>query len=372
MIATFKSRRSLWLLTIAMAFFSLSEAAHAARVKEMASISGQRGNQLVGYGLVVGLYATGDSSWTSANSGVSQSVASLLESLDVTLPPGSRLNSRNVAAVMLTAELPALAKPGQKLDVTVSSLGDARSLKGGTLLLTPMRAANGVIYATAQGSIVVPSAEIAGRGQRLQGNQMASGRLPAGAYVELAAPEAVNEPTVELNFEKADYAQTLRALDVIVGLVGREAVSARDARTLIVSVPTDPTERMGVLARILEADVPSVAGPAKVVFNARTGSVVMNQSVSLAPFAVTHGNITVRVTPRGRTYRSVDGGLVTPNASVTLSDGPEGKMMASEGGASLEQVVQALNRLGVNPQDMMAILQAIKASGALGAELEVI
>jgi flagellar P-ring protein precursor FlgI len=370
MITTFKIRRCFWLLMIAL--FALSEGAHAARVKEMASISGQRGNQLVGYGLVVGLDATGDSSWTSANSGVSQSVASLLESLDVTLPPGSRLNTRNVAAVMLTAELPALAKPGQKLDVTVSSLGDARSLKGGTLLLTPMRAANGVIYATAQGSIVVPSAEIAGRGQRLQANQMASGRLPAGAYVELAAPEAVNEPTVELNFEKADYAQTLRALDVIAGLVGRESIAARDARTLIVRVPTDPTERMGVLARILEAEIPSVAGPAKVVFNARTGSVVMNQSVSLAPFAVTHGNITVRVTPRGRTYRSVDGGLVTPSASVTLSDGPEGKMMASEGGTSLEQVVQALNRLGVNPQDMMAILQAIKASGALGAELEVI
>ena len=370
MNVTLQTRRSPWLLMIALLF--LSDIAFAARVKEMASIAGQRGNQLVGYGLVVGLDATGDSSWTSAHSGVSQSVVSLLESLDVTLPQGSRVNSRNVAAVMLTAELPALAKPGQKLDVTVSSLGDARSLKGGTLLLTPMRAANGVIYATAQGSIVVPSAEITGRGQRLQANQMASGRLPSGAYVELAAPEAVNEPTVELNFENADYAQTLRALDVIAGLVGREAISALDARTLIVRVPTDPTERMGVLARILEAEVPSVAGPAKVVFNARTGSVVMNQSVSLAPFAVTHGNITVRVTPRGRTYRGADGGLLTPNASVMITDGPEGKFMASQGGASLEEVVQALNRIGVNPQDMMAILQAIKASGALGAELEVI
>lgn len=346
--------------------------AEAARLKEMVSITGQRGNQLVGYGLVVGLDATGDRSWTSANSGVSQSVAALLETLDVTLPPGVRMNSKNVAAVMLTTELPALAKPGQKLDVTVSSLGDARSLKGGTLLLTPLRAANGTIYATAQGSVVIPGAELAGRNQRIQVNQLASGRIPGGAYVELAAPEIENAPTVELNFEKADYAQTLRALDVIASLIGREAVAALDARTLQVRVPTDPTERMGILARILEADIPSVPGSAKVIFNSRTGSVVLNQSVSLAPFAVTHGNITVRVTPRNRTYRGLDGELVAPRASVSISDGPEGKMTASQGGASLEQVVQALNTLGVNPQDMMAILQAIKASGALGAELEVI
>jgi flagellar P-ring protein precursor FlgI len=368
LLQTYKFSLVLFLILVAFA----GSVASAARLKEMATIGGQRGNQLVGYGIVVGLDGTGDSSWTSSNSGVSQSIALLLESLDVAVPPGVRLNSRNVAAVMITTELPALAKPGQKLDVTVSSLGDARSLRGGTLLLTPMRAANGVIYATAQGSIVVPTSEVVGRGQRVQANQLSSGRLPGGAYVELAAPAASSDPAVELNFHKADYAQTLRALDVIAGVVGTDAVSAVDARTLRVLVPIDPTARMNVLARILESEVPLVAEQAKVIINSRTGSVVFNQAVTLEPFAVTHGNITVRVTPRGRGIRNIDGNLVAPNASVSISGGPQGRLIAAPGGSSLEQVVQALNLLGVNPQDLMAILQAMKASGALGAELEVI
>ena len=350
----------------------MSVFANAARLKEIATVDGQRGNQLVGYGLVVGLDGTGDSSWSATSSGVSQSVLALLESLDVTLPPGSRITSKNVAAVMVTGELPALAKAGQKIDVTVSSLGDARSIKGGTLLLTPLRAANGGIYATAQGSVVVPSAELVGRGSRLQGNQTAAGRIPGGAYVEVAAPEAANDPTITLNFERSDYAQTQRAVEVIAGVVGADAVAPIDARSVSIRVPTDATDRINLLARLLELEVPKISAPAKVIVNSRTGSVVMNQSVTLAPFAVTHGNLSVRVTPRGRTFSGLDGSVVAPRASVSINAGPEGKIMASEGAASLDEVVRALNMLGVNPQDLMAILQGMKAAGALGAELEVI
>jgi len=365
-------------LTLRVAIFAslslavVSISADAARLKEIASVNGQRGNQLIGYGLVVGLDGTGDSSWSAASAGVSQSVLSLLESLDVSLPAGSRITSRNAAAVMITAELPALAKPGQKIDVTVSSLGDARSIKGGTLLLTPLRAANGTIYATAQGSVVVPTSELVNRSSRLQSNQVTAGRIPAGAYVELAAPEVGNDPTIELNFERDDYAQTQKAIEAIAGVVGIESVRPIDARTVSVQVPTDAGARISLLARILELEIPKVSAPARVIFNSRTGSVVMNQAVTLAPFAVTHGNLSVRVTPRSRAVQGLDGSVVTPAASVSISAGPQGRILASEGGASLEEVVRALNLLGVNPQDMMAILQGIKSAGALGAELEVI
>lgn len=344
----------------------------AARLKEIATVEGQRGNQLVGYGLVVGLDGTGDTSWSAASAGVSQSVLAMLESLDVTLPPGSRITSKNVAAVMVTGELPALAKPGQKIDVTVSSLGDARSIKGGTLLLTPLRAANGGIYATAQGSVVIPTSELLGRGIRFQANQTSSGRIPGGAYVEVAAPEATNDAVVILNFEKSDYAQTQRAIEAIAAVVGANAVVPVDARSVSVTVPLDPAGRLNTLARLLELEIPKVAAPAKVIINSRTGSVVMNQAVTLTPFAVTHGTLSVRVAPRGRTLTGPDGSIVAPQAAVSIQAGPQGKVMVSEGAASLDEVVRALNMLGVNPQDMMAILQGMKAAGALGAELEVI
>ncbi len=347
----------------------------AERIKDMATIAGQRGNQLIGYGLVVGLDGTGENS--SLNTMTGQSITNMLSALGVTLPSNQNLQMRNVATVMVTAELPALARPGQLLDITVSALGNTRSLKGGTLLMTPLRAANGQIYAQAQGSVVIPGAAAATPFARTSINQLASGRVPSGAYVEQAAPEADTGPVVELNFRKADFAQTRRAIESIARLVGPQAVIPVDARNLLVRVPQDPVERMNIMADMMELEVASVADVAKVVINARTGSVVMNQAVQLAPFAVTHGNLTVKVQSSNQVVQPAPGSfggrpLVQRNDRVSIDMGPAGGLVKVDEGASLDQVVRALNMLGATPQDLMAILQAMKASGSLKAELEII
>lgn len=347
----------------------------AERIKDMASIAGQRGNQLIGYGLVVGLDGTGEN--YSLNPMTGQSMNNMLAALGVTLPSGPSQQMRNVAAVMVTAELPALSRPGQLLDVTVSALGNTRSLKGGTLLMTPLRAANGQIYAQAQGSVVIPGAAAGTPFARISINQLASGRIPSGAFVEQSAPAADKGPLVELNFRQADFAQTRRAVEAINRLLGPQSVIPVDARNVLVQVPVDPVQRMNTMADLLELEVASVVEAAKVVINARTGSVVMNQAVQLAPFAVTHGNLTVKVQssqqvvqPPAGTFRGRP--LVQRNDRVSIDPGPAGGLVKVEEGASLDQVVRALNMLGATPQDLMAILQAMKASGSLKAELEII
>ena len=351
------------------------QAAHAERIKDMASIAGQRGNQLIGYGLVVGLDGSGETSALNPMTG--QSISNMLSALGVTLPTNPNLQMRNVATVMVTAELPALARPGQALDVTVSALGNARSLKGGTLLMTPLRAANGQIYAQAQGSVVIPGAAAGTPFARTTINQQASGRVPSGAYVEQAAPESDSGPIVELNFRKADFAQTRRAIESITQLLGPQSVIPVDARNLMVRVPVDPVQRMNVMADLMELEVQSVVDTAKVVINARTGSVVMNQAVQLAPFAVTHGNLAIKVESNNQVVQPRAGTvvgrpLVQRNDRISIDMGAAGAMIKVEEGASLDQVVRALNMLGATPQDLMAILQAMKASGSLKAELEII
>lgn len=365
----FKTIATLTLLALA------TQWAHAERIKDMATIAGQRGNQLIGYGLVVGLDGSGETSALNPMTG--QSITNMLSALGVTLPANPNLQMRNVATVMVTAELPALARPGQVLDVTVSALGNARSLKGGTLLMTPLRAANGQIYAQAQGSVVIPGAAAGTPYARTTINQQASGRVPAGAYVEQAAPESDSGPIVELNFRKADFAQTRRAIESITQLLGPQSVIPVDARNLLVRVPVDPVERMNVMADLMELQVQSVADVAKVVINARTGSVVMNQSVQLAPFAVTHGNLAIKVEANNQVVQPRPGSfggrtVVQRNDRVSIDMGAAGAMIKVEEGASLDQVVRALNMLGATPQDLMAILQAMKASGSLKAELEII
>ena len=353
----------------------MTQCVWAERIKDMVNIAGQRGNQLIGYGLVVGLDGTGET--TSISPVTGQSISNMLSSLGVTVPSGPNFQMRNVATVMVTAELPALARPGQTLDVTVSALGNARSLKGGTLLMTPLRAANGQTYAQAQGSLVIPGASVSTGLARTTINQLASGRIPSGAFVEQSAPEADTGPVVELNFRRADFAQTRRAIDVMTGLLGPQAVIPVDARNVLVRIPVDPVQRMNVMADLLDLDVPSVIESAKVVINARTGSVVMNQAVQLTPFAVTHGNLTVRVQssntvvqPNVGTFRGRP--IVQRNDRVSIDAGPAGGLVHVQEGASLDQVVRALNMLGATPQDLMAILQAMKASGSLKADLEII
>lgn len=359
---------------LASALLLSASAGWAERLKDMAVVSGQRANQLIGYGLVVGLDGTGDNAGPNPVTG--QTVLTMLNSLGVSVPAGVNLQARNAAAVMVTAELAALARPGQAMDVTVSSLANARSLRGGTLLMTPLRAANGQIYGQAQGSVVVPGAAVSTALARTTVNQQSSGRIPGGAMVEQAAPEADLNPVVEFNFHKADFAQTQRAVEALARVMGADAVVPVDARTVAVRVPTERTQRVNTMAQLLELDIQPVIEMAKVVVNARTGSVVMNQSVRLTPFAVTHGNLTIRVqatnqvVPQSLWARNRP--LNQRNERASIDMGPAGQMVRVDEGASLEQVVRAINMLGATPQDLMAILQAMKSAGALRADLEII
>ena len=358
---------------LAMLMVLSAGAGFAERLKDMAVVSGQRPNQLIGYGLVVGLDGTGDGA--GANPVTGQTITTMLNSLGVSIPPGINLQANNAAAVMVTAELAALARPGQAMDVTVSSLANARSLRGGTLLMTPLRAANGQVYGQAQGSLVISGASASTFLSRTSINHLSAGRIPGGAIVEQAAPEADMNPLVEFNFHKADYVQTKRATEAMERVLGAADVLPIDARTVAVRVPTDRTQRMNVMAQLLELDVQTSMDLAKVVVNARTGSVVVNQSVRLAPFAVTHGNLTIRVQATNQVVQppllSRGRPMNQRNDRVSIDQGPSGQMIQVDEGASLEQVVRAINMLGATPQDLMSILQAMKSAGALRAELEV-
>jgi len=356
-----------FLIAFMLCMTGIHETAGAMRLKDLALISGERPNQLIGYGVVVGLDGTGDASQSTAG----QSILTMLTALGVSVPQGLNLQSRNAAAVMVTAELPAFSKPGNLIDVTVSSMGSAKSLRGGTLLMTPLKAANGQIFAQAQGTVLIPGADASSVRSRVTINQQASGRIPEGALVERSAPELDDLGVIELNFKVADYGQMRRAQAAVERVAGAGNATSVDARTLLVKMPAPPSQRTTLIANLMELDIEPAIEVAKVVINARTGSVVLNQSVQLSPSAVTHGNLTIRVhgstllggRGRTRTIRYAD--------AVSVDPGPSGRMVQVDQGASLDQVVRALNMLGATPQDLMAILQAMKSAGALHAEIEV-
>jgi flagellar P-ring protein FlgI len=358
-----------------IALMLASGTAYADRLKDIASIAGQRPNQLIGYGLVVGLDGTGDTTRQVPFTG--ESISTMLAYLGTSIPPSREWQLRNVAAVMVTAELPALSRQGQSIDVTVSSLGNARSLRGGTLLMTPLRAANGMVYAQAQGSVVVPGAVAITPTSRLQVNQQAAGRIPSGALVEQSAPIPELADVLELQLKRADFAQTQRVVERLSEALGADSVLPIDARTVTIRVPTDPFERSRLMARIMELEIGYVSEPAKVVINARTGSVVMNQAVRVGAVAVSHGNLTVRVQTTNRVVQPPAGSLfgqplIERNEELTIETDGTGSIVQVNEGATLDSVVRAFNLLGATPQDLMAILQAMKASGALRAELEII
>ncbi|MDW8468024.1 MAG: flagellar basal body P-ring protein FlgI [Burkholderiales bacterium] len=357
----------------AAAALAAGGAAQAERVKDLASFQGARANQLVGYGLVVGLDGSGDQ--TTQTPFTVQSVVSMLGQMGVNLPPGVSLQLRNVAAVMVTAVLPPFARPGQTLDVTVSSLGNAKSLRGGTLLLTPLKGADGQVYALAQGNVVVGGAGAAAGGSRAQVNQLNAGRIPAGATVERAVPSAIGaDGVVRLELHASDFGTARRVAEAIRARLGAAAI-ARDARTVEVPVPAGEAERVAFLAELENVPVEAATAAAKVVINARTGSVVMNQAVTLAPAAVAHGglSITVSATPEVSQPAPLSGGqtVVTERTDIQIRQ-ERGDLFYLEGGARLADVVKALNLLGATPQDLVSILQALKAAGSLRAELEII
>jgi flagellar P-ring protein precursor FlgI len=358
---------------VLLAALALCSAVRAERIKDLATFQGVRDNPLVGYGLVAGLDGSGDQ--TTQTPFTVQSLTTMLSQMGVNLPPGINLQLKNVAAVMVTAVLPAFARPGQALDVTVSSLGNAKSLRGGTLLLTPLKGADGQIYAMAQGNVAIGGAGASGGGSKTQINQLNAGRVPGGATVERAVPTEVGaNGYVRLELHASDFGTAQRVAEAINGRFGPLAV-ALDARVIEVRAPHARTDRVSFLAGLEDVQVETASAAAKVVINARTGSVVMNRAVTLEPVAVAHGNlsVTVSATPGVSQPGVLSSGqtVVTQQTEIQIKQ-DRGEIMHLQGGAQLADVVKALNLMGATPQDLLSILQALKAAGSLRAELEVI
>jgi flagellar P-ring protein precursor FlgI len=347
--------------------------ASAERIKDLVSIQGVRSNALIGYGLVVGLDGTGDQ--TTQTPFTTQSLATMLSQLGVTLPPGTNLQLKNVAAVMVTATMPAFARPGQQLDVTVSSLGNAKSLRGGTLLLTPLKGADGQVYSLAQGNVLVGGVGASGAGSSVTVNHLSVGRIAAGATVERVVPTTLaRDGTVTLAVNATDFTTTERIVTAINGAFG-EIATAIDGRTVQVSAPEDAAQRVAFLSRIESLNVTPGTAAAKVIVNGRTGSVVMNQLVTVETCAVAHGNLSVSITSEPQVsqpapFSRQGNTVVTERAQIEIK-ADKGQLMMVKG-ANLGEVVKALNAIGATPQDLLSILQAMKAAGALRAELEVI
>ena len=354
----------------------ISTPCFADRIKDFADIAGQRSNQLVGYGLVVGLDGTGDQ--TTQTPFTLQSVLQMIGVLGVTIPQGGgQTQLRNTAAVMVTADFPALARPGQQIDVTVSSIGNATSLKGGTLVMTPLKAADGQVYAQGQGNIVIGGSRAATGGAATSINHLNAGRIPAGGLIERAVPSLLADEFIQIDLRRADFALMQKTAEAIGRRFGLGTALPIDARSLNVRVPVEPLQRTAFMATLQDLDVQMVPGPARVILNSRSGSVVMNQSVRLSASAVAHGNLTVKIEQsptvsqplpfsRGQT-------AIASQDTATISDsGKENSLISVPSGASLDQVVKALNMMGATPQDLISILQSLKSAGALRAELEVI
>jgi flagellar P-ring protein precursor FlgI len=366
---------------IALAWLAASAAlwwpapAAATRLKEVAGVQGVRSNPLVGYGLVVGLDGTGDQ--TTSAPFTTQSLTAMLQQMGITVPLGTNMQLKNVAAVMVTAQLPAFAQPGQTIDVNVSSMGNAKSLRGGTLIATPLKGADGQIYAMAQGNLIVGGAGASAGGSKVQINHLSAGRVPEGATVERSVPTPLNQgDTLQLDLNASDFNTAREVVRAINKRMGENTAWAIDGRVVRVRMPDAAGSRVAFMADIENLNIDIASPAAKVVINARTGSVVMNQSVTLAACAVAHGSLSVTIssTPQVSQPNALSIGgqtTVTEKADITISQ-QAGSLIQMPAGIKLADVVKALNSLGATPQDLLAILQAMKSAGALNAELEVI
>ncbi|MEJ6006850.1 flagellar basal body P-ring protein FlgI [Paucibacter sp. AS339] len=352
----------------------LTHSAEAARIKEVAAIQGVRSNALTGYGLIVGLDGTGDQTTQSPFTG--QSLAAMLQQFGVTLPPGVTMQPKNVAAVMVSTQLPAFAQPGQQLDITVASIGNAKSLRGGTLITTPLRGADGQVYAMAQGNLIVAGAGASAGGSKVQINHLSAGRIPGGALVERSVMTPLQSGEfIQLDLNSADFNTARAVAQAINKAKGTGVAQALDGRVVRVRAPIDPNERVNFLADMENLAFDMAEPAARIIINARTGSVVLNQAVTLAACAVAHGNLSVTITstPQVSQPNAMSGGqtTVTEKTDISIKQDP-GNLIQLPAGAKLADVVKALNSLGATPQDLLAILQAMKSAGALNAELEVI
>ena len=349
--------------------------AQAIRIKEIAAVQGVRSNQLTGFGLVVGLDGTGDQ--TTQMPYTAQGLNNYLQQLGLTLPADGKMQLKNVAAVLVTAQLPAFAQPGQMIDVTVSSVGNAKSLRGGTLITTPLKGADGEIYALAQGNLLVGGAGAAAGGSKVQINHLSAGRIPSGAQVERSVPTpfALGN-TIDLGLNSADFLTARRVAEAVNARMGAGTASAVDGRVVRLIAPANTDARVSFLAEVEELQLEATIPAARVIINTRTGSIVMNQAVTLGPCAVAHGNLSVSIsaTPVISQPNPLSTGgqtVVTEKTDIQITQ-DNGSLIEMNAAPQLSDLVRMLNGLGATPQDLLAILQAIKAAGAMNAELEVI
>ncbi len=364
-----------WLALVGLAASLVAGGARAERIKDLAAIAGVRDNQLVGYGLVVGLDGTGDQ--TGQTPFTVQSLKSMLKRFGVTLPAGVSPQVKNVAAVSVSAVLPPFAKPGQTVDVTVSTLGNAKSLRGGTLLLTPLQGADGRVYAIAQGNLIVGGfGASTSDGNSISVNIPTVGRIPNGATVERPAPtDFARSDFLYLNLHRPDFTTAERLARAINERLGEGVARPTDATTVRVGAPRDPGQRVAFMALIENLQVEPGEAPARVVINSRSGTVVIGRHVLVWPAAVAHGNLSVTIT------NTTEVSQPAPLAQGQTQVVPNSRIEVKEQGAraflfgkstTLEQVVRAINEVGAAPSDLVAILQALKEAGALRAELIVI
>ncbi|MDS4016199.1 MAG: flagellar basal body P-ring protein FlgI [Candidatus Accumulibacter sp.] len=363
--------RSLWAgLLLAL----LSASATAERIKDLASLQGVRNNQLVGYGLVVGLDGSGDQ--TTQTPFTTQSIINMLAQLGTTLPTTQSLQLKNVAAVMVTAMLPPFARIGQQIDVTVSSMGNAKSLRGGTLVMTPLKGADGQIYAQAQGNLLVGGAGAASGGSKVTVNHLLAGRIAGGATVEREVPTALGQgPFIHYEMGTTDFATTQKVVEVINREIGPGTAEAVDGRLIRVSAPQEANSRVAFLGRVESLEVRPAKAAAKVIINPRTGSVVMNQTVTIDSCAVAHGNLSVVINSEQKVSQpnALAGGqtVATTQSDIDVRQSG-GSLLHLKAGVNLAEVVKAVNALGAGPLDLLSILQSMKAAGALRADLEII
>ena len=380
-----RAGRALALVALACAALPAVTPAHAERLKDLVQIQGVRDNPLIGYGLVVGLDGTGDQ--TTQTPFTTQTLANMLANLGISINNQaagssnsqsslSNIQLKNVAAVMVTAVLPPFARPGEQIDITVSSLGNAKSLRGGTLLLTPLKGADGQVYALGQGNLAVGGAGASANGSKVQVNTLAAGRIAGGAIVERAVPTSVSQAgTMQLDLNEMDYDTTQRVVAAVNNAFGSGTATALDGRTIQLRAPSEPEQQVAFMAQLQNLDVRPAQAAAKVILNARTGSIVMNQMVTLQNCAVAHGNLSVVINTQpvvSQPGAFSNGRTVVAQQSQIQMKQDNGALKLVNAGANLAEVVKALNALGATPADLMSILQAMKAAGALRADLEII
>ncbi|WP_206130122.1 flagellar basal body P-ring protein FlgI [Burkholderia sp. Ac-20379] len=346
----------------------------AQTIGSLVSVEGMRENALVGYGIVVGLPGSGDGTQAKYTT---QSIANMLKQFGTRLPEGMSLRARNAAAVMVSATFPPGYRKGQTIDVTVSSLGDAKSLRGGTLLMTPLRAADGETYALAQGNLVIPGLAAQGRsGSSIAVNTPTAGRIPAGATIEREiATDFAATPTIRLNLRRPDFQTASNIVDAINRAIGSDVARTADATSVDVDAPEDATGRVAFVARLTAVQIaPGRAAP-RIVLNSRTGTVVISQGVTVKPAVVSHGALKVTIAEGiavSQPNAFGDGDTVAAPVSELNVSQPGGNAFQWKSGASLQAIVDTINATGATPDDLMAILQALAEAGALSAELVVI